>query len=255
MSRSEDEPFLSRWARRKRDAARPIQVDDAARVPQAGPDLAVHGTATQAQPPALADALTGASAPPGAETAKGPTDRDQPLDLDTLPKVDELTVESDITAFLDKRVPALLRNAALSRMWSLDPTIRDFIEVAENQWNWNIPGGAPFYEEMLPGSAGNTLIADATSAISRLASDPVKVAEPGPSLADASDQAPKPAPVEPLANPAAMPPEISSETSVAQEQIAPRLAQREPAAAIPDAVQDHAAAQPARRRHGGALPV
>ena len=41
------------------------------------------------------------------------------------------------------------------RMWTLDPTIRDFIEVAENQWNWNVPGGAPFYEEILttPGEA------------------------------------------------------------------------------------------------------
>ena len=117
------EPFLSRWARRKQDAARG-RIDDA-----------VRESIPAGDQPEAADAA------PAREAEKEPE-----LDLSKLPKAEELTAESDITAFLDKRVPAMLRNAALGRMWTLDPTIRDFIEVAENQWNWNIPGGAPFYE-------------------------------------------------------------------------------------------------------------
>lgn len=139
MSNADDleEPFLARWARRKRDAQG--QPAEARREePIADPARSGGG-------PASADVR---------ETAEAPE-----LDLSKLPKVDELTAESDISAFLDKRVPQLLRNAALSRMWSLDPTIRDFIEVAENQWNWNVPGGAPFYEEMLsvPGELGQAV--------------------------------------------------------------------------------------------------
>ena len=138
MSNADDreEPFLARWARRKRDAQ--------------GPPAEARREEQIADPAASGD--------PVSADARG-TDEASELDLSKLPKVEELTAESDISAFLDKRVPQFLRNAALSRMWSLDPTIRDFIEVAENQWNWNVPGGAPFYEEMLsvPGELGQAV--------------------------------------------------------------------------------------------------
>lgn len=164
MSHSDDnEPFLSRWARRKRDAGHPDHADSAA--------LGARSPAKAETDPTAEEK----GAPPPAGTPAEP-----PLDLSKLPKVDELTIESDIVGFLDKRVPAALRNAALSRMWSLDPTIRDFIEVAENQWNWNVPGGAPFYELIEPGSAGSTIFADASSAIARsldAPSDPQEAVE------------------------------------------------------------------------------
>jgi hypothetical protein len=41
-------------------------------------------------------------------------------------------------------VPEPLRNAALRRMWSLDPKIRDFVsEAREYAYDWNVPGGVP----------------------------------------------------------------------------------------------------------------
>jgi len=52
-----------------------------------------------------------------------------------LPSVDTITVDTDIRAFLKSRVPAELTRAALRRAWSSDPAIRDFIGIAENQWD------------------------------------------------------------------------------------------------------------------------
>jgi hypothetical protein len=42
-------------------------------------------------------------------------------------------------------VPQALRRAALARIWSLDPAIRDFREMADYDWDFNVPGGAPGY--------------------------------------------------------------------------------------------------------------
>jgi hypothetical protein len=36
-----------------------------------------------------------------------------------------------------------LTRAALRRVWSSDPAIRDFIGIAENQWDFNDPEGIP----------------------------------------------------------------------------------------------------------------
>jgi hypothetical protein len=160
-----DEPFLARWARRKRDAQ--------SQSPQAGSEDAQSPTVAGLDP-----------SPEGAREVEA----EKELDLSKLPKVEELTADSDISAFLDKRVPQLLRNAALGRMWALDPTIRDFIEVAENQWNWNVPGGAPFYEEMLtvPGELGQA-VARAGGEAGRLLAGQTQQAGAGlaqPSIAD-----------------------------------------------------------------------
>ena len=58
--------------------------------------------------------------------------------------MDELTPETDITVFLRKGVPEFLKNAALRRMWSLDPAIRDYVsEAREYAYDWNVPGGVP----------------------------------------------------------------------------------------------------------------
>ncbi|RVA52381.1 DUF3306 domain-containing protein [Mesorhizobium sp. M7A.F.Ca.US.001.01.1.1] len=57
-----------------------------------------------------------------------------------LPRVEDLTPESDITAFLRKGVPAALRSAATRRMWSLDPAIRDYVGPSEYAWDFNQAG-------------------------------------------------------------------------------------------------------------------
>jgi hypothetical protein len=60
-----------------------------------------------------------------------------------LPDIATLTAGSDIRAFMQAGVPQALRRAALARIWSLDPAIRDFREMADYDWDFNVPGGAP----------------------------------------------------------------------------------------------------------------
>lgn len=232
-SNSDDEPFLSRWARRKRDSRTGERTETAAAQPAQLPQNAAKA--------------------PDKDPAAEPE-----LDLSKLPKIEDLTAESDIAAFLDKRVPAVLRNAALNRMWTLDPTIRDFIEVAEYQWNWNVPGGAPFYELMEPGTGASTILADATSAIVR----PLASA----SETEAQDQAPAVPTERDDTSPAVE--RLEDHQLVASTPEATDLRTDLPSAMEPGlehaaAPQIYAAAQHPeeqaeilpRRRHGGALPV
>jgi hypothetical protein len=115
---SADESFLARWSRRKRDTAAepnrlsPEQAED--RVPRA-----TAGIAESAQ-----------------ET--GPL-----ADLASLPPIESIGAGSDVRAFLAPGVPADLARAALSRVWSADPAIRDFIGLSENSWDFTALGGVP----------------------------------------------------------------------------------------------------------------
>jgi hypothetical protein len=61
-------------------------------------------------------------------------------ELALLPRIEDLTPESDISGFLRKGVPDLLKKAALRRMWALDPAIRDYVgDARDYAWDWNIP--------------------------------------------------------------------------------------------------------------------
>jgi hypothetical protein len=68
---------------------------------------------------------------------------DRPFDPASLPSLESIAADSDIGAFLQIGVPAELTRAALRRMWVSDPAIRDFIGVAESQWDFNDPDGIP----------------------------------------------------------------------------------------------------------------
>jgi len=247
----DDEPFLSRWSRMKQRAVRSEPPADIASPDAPADDLSNAASRRDREPDA-----TYVAQPKTAEA-------EAPLDLEKLPRVEELTVESDIVAFLDVRVPAALRNAALARMWTLDPTIRDFIEVAENQWNWNIPGGTPFYELIEEGSGAGLSFADATSAISRSLSSPDAPPDAQPrATTDATktasenldqrkiergDESHAAAQEEPGGSSSLPPTSVSLSTT-------PTMASQAVEAHSPH----HAAAQqnafPSRRRHGGALP-
>jgi hypothetical protein len=50
---------------------------------------------------------------------------------------------TDIRPFLEVNVPVDLTRAALRSTWSADPAIRDFIGIAENQWDFNKPESIP----------------------------------------------------------------------------------------------------------------
>jgi hypothetical protein len=126
--------FLSRWSRRKQEARR---IDH--------------------QPESTTDNKSVAASELNESKARAPLVVEEgppltPEEIEQLPKIEELTVETDISVFLRKGVPDALRNAALRRMWSLDPTIRDFVgEARDYAYDWNTPGGVPGSGELLPG--------------------------------------------------------------------------------------------------------
>jgi hypothetical protein len=121
MSEPDDsaENFLRRWSRRKHAAETR---------PEAG-----------SEPPKFASAEGGPS--PGTAPHGEP---DRPgFDPATLPSIESITATSDIRAFLAPGVPEELSRAALRRAWMTDPTIRDFVGIAENQWDFTRPDGVP----------------------------------------------------------------------------------------------------------------
>jgi hypothetical protein len=65
------------------------------------------------------------------------------FDWTKLPPVETITAESDIRAFLQAGVPPELTRAALRRAWAADPKIRDFVGLADYDWDFNTPGAIP----------------------------------------------------------------------------------------------------------------
>jgi hypothetical protein len=116
---SDDKTFLARWSRRKREAAPDTRE-------QPKPENAGGGAASRA---------SAASLLPG-ET--------HPLfDPASLPPIESIVAGSDISAFLAAGAPADIARAALRRVWSSDPMIRDFVGLSENSWDFNVPGAMP----------------------------------------------------------------------------------------------------------------
>jgi Protein of unknown function (DUF3306) len=65
----------------------------------------------------------------------------EPFDPASLPSIGSITADTDIVAFLKSGVPTALTRAALRRAWTSNPAIRDFIGIADNQWDFNDPNG------------------------------------------------------------------------------------------------------------------
>src|SRR5215218_7292327 len=155
-----DKGFLARWSQRKQEAKQPE------------PKEAPAGESVES---------SDSSAPQGEDVAPE-------FDLSTLPKLEELTGSTDITAFLRKGVPEHLRNAALQKSWALDPAIRNYINPAlEYAYDWNTPGGVPGGGELGAG-------VDVARMVSQIMGEPA--AETTSSGASSAKQAPH-SPVEP----------------------------------------------------------
>jgi Protein of unknown function (DUF3306) len=225
--------FLERWSRRKREARRaeppPEPAGDEEGRALVAPAAAPSDPAVDEEP-----ALT-------------------PEEIARLPSLEELTAETDISCFLRKGVPETLRNAALRRMWSLDPAIRDFVgEARDYSYDWNTPGGVPGGGELAPGEHVQAMLrqifGEAEPESSRVREGELP-AEPATESPAASQQA------EPAEAPtgAACPGADSEKVKV------DRILSPDNADAAPAALQQekpptglHAAAE---RRHGGAKPV
>ena len=67
----------------------------------------------------------------------------EPVDLASLPSIEAIAGDTDVRGFLQSGVPAELTRAALRRAWTSDPAIRDFVGIAENQWDFNDPNAIP----------------------------------------------------------------------------------------------------------------
>jgi hypothetical protein len=218
MADENREPFLARWSRlKKAEAARPLPAAASQPAPPSEADP------REAGPAAAAPATSDVSAAPSEEAVR----------LEDLPRLDDLTADSDISIFLRKGVPEELRNLALRRAWSLDPAIRDFVEVAENQYDWNAPGGVPGFGELDPSFDLEKLLAQATGQLPGPGQLPQELARQN----DATD-----------------PPTL--EDSAVQQPAAHAAISHPPREAAPSEGPDEQAGPPSpgRRRHGGALP-
>jgi hypothetical protein len=94
---------------------------------------------------------------------------DEPFDPASLPSIETITFDTDIRGFLQSRVPAALTRAALRQAWASDPAIRDFIGIAENQWDFNDPTAMPGFGPMRETDNVPALLARALSGGDKLA--------------------------------------------------------------------------------------
>jgi uncharacterized protein DUF3306 len=118
---SEREDFLARWSRRKHQAAEHAEKAPIAAEPDAPEQQAERDDSLDIENPFQAT---------------------EPLfDPATLPAIESISAETDIRAFLSPGVPAELTRAALRRVWTTDPKIRDFIGLADYAWDFHAPNG------------------------------------------------------------------------------------------------------------------
>ena len=94
---------------------------------------------------------------------------DAPFDPASLPSIDAIGVDTDIRGFLQSRVPAELTRAALRQAWASDPAIRDFIGIAENQWDFNDPEAIPGFGPLPEGYDVSGLLSQALGGRDHLA--------------------------------------------------------------------------------------
>jgi hypothetical protein len=116
----EDEGFLSRWSRRKRELAEPEVLP-----------------AQPAPPVELpAEVAANAAEPEAAE----PDEMVEPPSLDLIDK------DFNVAHWLKQNVPEAWKLAAMRRAWESDPAIAGFENPARDYaLDWNTPGGAPGY--------------------------------------------------------------------------------------------------------------
>jgi hypothetical protein len=87
----------------------------------------------------------------------------EPFDPTSMPLIDSITADTDIVAFLKPDVPTELTRAALRRAWRSDPAIRDFIGIADNQWDFNDPNGISGFGPLDATESGVTFLAQVSS--------------------------------------------------------------------------------------------
>jgi hypothetical protein len=159
-----------------------------------------------------------------------------PFDPASLPSIESIVGDTDIVAFLRKGVPADLTRAALRKAWASDPAIRDFIGIAENQWDFNDPNAIPGFGPLAPTESGVDVLAQISTRLQPRAREDLVAAEPRVASNENVDAA-DPQPV--IANPPL---------------ISPCAAPSERSAPAADEITSTNSEARNTRRHGSALP-
>lgn len=231
MSEHDDVPgsFLRRWSRRKRAAE--TRVREEGRPSESG------GAKTSASSVSVQSGMTASAA----------------FDLTHLPPIESITAASDVRAFLAPGVPVELSRAALRRAWMTDPAIRDFIGLAENQWDFTKP-------DAVPGFGPLELTPQVRRIIAELVADPSEPASRlDPDLQDVAQEAQKfdeawPVATDQRAEVAERAALDGDAEKLAAGLGAPIVQSNIDAAAQREADGAREGATPVQRRHGSALP-
>lgn len=246
------EGFLSRWTRRKLAVRAAALVErDAPPAPDTAPLSEPDEGAAEAA--AVAPEIGPEARPPEPGQADDP--------VVELPSLEALTPATDLAPFLRAGVPAALRNAALRRMWSLDPAIRDFVsEAREYAYDWNTPGGVPGLGPLLPSDDVKAMLGRLLGGAAQATPEGVETRDreaegsPGPGQTPDCPGAADPAPSgpDPLEHAPTLP---APAATMSVQQPAPASPDPTPAR---DAVRAVDGARtdpgPRLRRHGGAMP-
>ena len=99
----------------------------------------------------------------GATPCATPPANEEPFDPASLPSIESIVADTDIVVFLRTGIPAELTRAALRKAWSSDPAIRDFVGIADNQWDFNDPDAIPGFGPLASGESGTDIIAQLSS--------------------------------------------------------------------------------------------
>jgi len=231
---SEVEGFAARWSRLKLESESSKKGEPKTPPGDASPRAADAADAEAKQAsPKLGDAT------------------EAPFDPATLPSIDSIVAGSDIRAFLQSGVPAELTKAALRRAWTTDPAIRDFIGIAENQWDFTDPTSIPGFGPLRPGDDIGQLVAQAMGKLPDApeappAGEASTTGESGETLSDATA---RPEPATPQVSGA----QHEIETEADKDQVA-NTQERVDIAASQHVDRLPTDGSPNRRGHGGALP-
>ena len=204
------EDFLTRWARLKREST--------------------------AQPANRARAQPTDSEPAPLDSAPGTA-----LDVSSLPPIESISAESSVAAFLQAEVPEDLTRAALRNAWARNPAIRDFVGIAENQWDFNSEGAIAGFGAL---SAEETARYVAARALGVEHGEGTE-ADRGESTEVPASNASKDSTVLPSTTSSALP-----SRPLAQAPLVPPPVASTTAATAPQSSNAH----PGKRTHGSALP-
>ncbi len=182
-----------------------------------------------------------AETPPPPEQKALPEGKELEDLIAALPRVEDLVPGQSLADFMQPWVPIALRNAALGRMWLLDPAISGYVDPAlDYAYDYNSLGGAPGFGPM--------------EASPEAASEVAEMFDRALGRADLAEKdRPSARPAEPHAEveTADSPRVVSSNPQTSGHSPAPGA---NPDAAPHNKSSDANELRPAARRHGGALP-